>query len=82
MVAFVQENDRRDALRRSVVASVAATDLVKTLYRTGLTDFQNVLDTERTQFQEQDTLAESEGFVTQSLIDVYRALGGGWPPQP
>jgi NodT family efflux transporter outer membrane factor (OMF) lipoprotein len=83
MVAFVQENDRRDALQRSVAASVAATGLVKTLYRTGLTDFQNVLDTERTQFQEQDTLAESEGFVTQNLIDVYRALGGGgWSPPP
>jgi outer membrane protein TolC len=65
-----------------VAASVAATGLVQTLYRTGLTDFQNVLDTERTQFQEQDTLAQSEGFVTQNLIDVYRALGGGWSPQP
>jgi NodT family efflux transporter outer membrane factor (OMF) lipoprotein len=82
LVAFVQENDRRDALQRSVVASVAATDLVKTLYRTGLTDFQNVLDTQRTQFQEQDTLAQSEGFVTQNLIEVYRALGGGWSPRP
>jgi NodT family efflux transporter outer membrane factor (OMF) lipoprotein len=82
MVAFVQENERRDALQRSVAASVAATGLVRTLYRTGLTDFQNVLDTERTQFQEQDTLAQSEGFVTQNLIDVYRALGGGWSPQP
>ncbi|MEE9606174.1 MAG: efflux transporter outer membrane subunit [Myxococcota bacterium] len=81
-VAFVQENDRRDALARSVVASVAATGLVKTLYRTGLTDFQNVLDTERTQFQQQDQLAASDGFVTQNLIRVYRALGGGWSPQP
>jgi NodT family efflux transporter outer membrane factor (OMF) lipoprotein len=82
LVAFVQENDRRDALQRSVTAAVAATGLVKTLYRTGLTDFQNVLDTERTQFQEQDTLAQSEGFVTQNLIAIYRALGGGWSPQP
>ena len=82
MVAFVQENDRRDALQRSVTASVAATGLVEALYRRGLTDFQNVLDTERTQFQQQDTLAQSEGLVTQNLIDVYRALGGGWSPQP
>ena len=34
-----------------------------------LTNFQNVLDTERTQFQQQDTLAQSEGSVTQNLID-------------
>lgn len=82
LVGFTQENDRRDALQRSVAASEAATGLVKTLYRTGLTNFQNVLDTERTQFQEQDALAQSEGFVTQNLIAVYRALGGGWSPQP
>jgi outer membrane protein TolC len=51
---------------------------VNVLYRTGLTDFQNVLDTERSLFEQQDQLAESEGLVTQNLIAIYRALGGGW----
>jgi outer membrane protein TolC len=54
--------------------------LVKVLYTTGLTDFQNVLDSERSLFQEQDELANSQGQVTQNLIAVYRALGGGWTP--
>ena len=78
MVAYVQETDRRDALERSAIAAAKAVELVQTLYRTGLTDFQNVLDTERTLFLQQDALAESEGFVTQNLINIYRALGGGW----
>lgn len=80
LVAFVQESERRDALERSVLASRQAVELVNTLYRTGLTDFQNVLDTERTQFEQEDALAESEGLVTQNLIQIYRALGGGWSP--
>jgi NodT family efflux transporter outer membrane factor (OMF) lipoprotein len=80
LVAFVQESERRDALERSVVASRQAVALVNTLYRTGLTDFQNVLDTERTQFEQEDALAQSEGLVTQNLIQIYRALGGGWSP--
>jgi NodT family efflux transporter outer membrane factor (OMF) lipoprotein len=79
-VAYVQENERRDTLQRSVTAADAAVKLVNTLYRTGLTDFQNVLDTERSLFQQQDDLAQSEGRVTQNLIQIYRALGGGWSP--
>jgi NodT family efflux transporter outer membrane factor (OMF) lipoprotein len=80
MVAFVQENDRRDALERSAVAARKSVALVDTLYRTGLTDFQNVLDTQRTQFLQEDALAQSEGFVSQNLVRIYRALGGGWSP--
>ncbi len=78
MVAFVEEQNRRDALERSAVASSQAVELVKTLYRTGLTDFQNVMDTERSLFQRQDELAESRGLVAENLISVYRSLGGGW----
>ncbi len=78
MVAYEQEKLRRDALRRSVTAAQQSVSLVDTLYRTGLVDFQNVLDTQRTQFNEEDRLAQSDGFVTQNLIRIYRALGGGW----
>ncbi len=80
MVAFVEEQERREALQRSVDASRDAVRLVKILYKTGLTDFQNVLDTERTQFDQEDQLAESEGTVTNDLIRLYKALGGGWSP--
>ncbi|UCE87679.1 MAG: efflux transporter outer membrane subunit, partial [Deltaproteobacteria bacterium] len=83
IVSYVQESDRRDALARSVVAAREAVELVDTLYRTGLTDFQNVLDTQRSLFAQEDELARSEGFVTQGLIRIYKALGGGWsPPTP
>ena len=78
MVAFVQEQDRRDSLARSVAAARDAVRLVKTLYVTGLTDFQNVQDTERNQFEQEDQLAESAGLVTLSLIDIYTSIGGGW----
>jgi outer membrane protein TolC len=80
VVAYKEEQHRRDALQRSVAAAIRAVELVKILYKTGLTDFQNVLDTERSLFTQEDQLAESEGFVIQNLISVYRALGGGWSP--
>jgi len=78
MVSYAQERERRDRLARSVEAAVRAAELVRSLYRTGLTDFQNVLDTERSLFQQEHSLSESEGLVTQNLISIYRALGGGW----
>ena len=83
IVAYVEEQKRRDALARSVTAAEKSVELVKTLYRTGLTNFQNVLDMERSLFVQQDELAESSGRVVKNLIRIYKALGGGWrPPVP
>ena len=78
LVAFHQEQRRRDSLARSVTAADESVKLVETLYKTGLTNFQNVLDMQQTLFIQQDELAESEGAVIQHLIRVYKALGGGW----
>jgi multidrug efflux system outer membrane protein len=81
MVAYVEEANRREALARSVAAAERSVELVDWLYRTGLTDFQNVLDTQRSLFVQQDTLASSAGQVIQNLIRLYKALGGGWDPR-
>jgi len=78
MVAFVEEQQRVAALGRSVTAAAKSVELVKTLYEIGLTDFQNVLDMERTLTQQQDQLAESQGQVASNLVRVYTTLGGGW----
>jgi multidrug efflux system outer membrane protein len=82
MVSYVQDVDRKKSLEESVKAAESAVELVETLYKTGLTDFQNVLDTQRSLFQQQDQLAQSRGNIVQDLIGLYRALGGGWSPEP
>ena len=51
-----------------------------TQYTAGLTDFQNVLDTQRTLLLREDDLASAEGLVIGNLVRLYRALGGGWDP--
>ncbi|MGF1641323.1 MAG: efflux transporter outer membrane subunit [Rhodospirillales bacterium] len=80
MAFYVQENDRKDALLRSVVAAATSVRLAQTLYVTGLTDFQNVQDQERSKAEQDDQYATSQGAVTKFLIDIYRSLGGGWAP--
>jgi multidrug efflux system outer membrane protein len=81
VVSYNQEETRREALERSVMAARKSTELVKTLYINGLTDFQNVQEMERFQFEQEDQFAESEGKVIQNLIRIYRSLGGGWDPE-
>jgi len=79
LVSYEQERLRRDRLDDAAEASQRAVDLVRTQYLSGLTNFQNVLDSERSLFRQQDDLAGSEGLVVQSLIILNKALGGGWP---
>ena len=78
LVSYDRERTRRDRLVEAVDASQRAVDLVRTQYIAGLTNFQNLLDTQRSLFQQQDLLADSEGLVVQNLIVLNRALGGGW----
>jgi outer membrane protein TolC len=80
MVSYHRERLRRDKLGDSVEATQRSLDLVMTQYRAGLTNFQNVLDTQRSLLNRQDEHAASEGLVLQSLVGLYRSLGGGWDP--
>ncbi len=81
MISYMQEADRRSKLERSVTAARKSVELVNTLYLSGLTDFQNVQEMERSLFEQEDLFAESEGKVIQNLIGIYRSLGGGWNPE-
>jgi len=78
--AYAEERARVEELRRGVRAAEQTVELVQVLYKTGIVDFLNVLDAERSLFEEQDRLLESEGRVAKNLVRVYRALGGGWTP--
>jgi NodT family efflux transporter outer membrane factor (OMF) lipoprotein len=80
MVSYEKEVSRRGRLAESVDATQRSLELVLTQYTAGLTDFQNVLDTQRSLLLREDDLAASEGIVIKNLVDLYRALGGGWDP--
>ena len=80
LVAYGKEKHRRDRLLEAVRASQRAVDLVETQYVSGLTNFQNFLDAQRSLFRQQDELAQSAGQVVNNLITLNRSLGGGWAP--
>ena len=50
-------------------------------YTGGTTTFLEVLDGQRALFSAELTLAQARGTEYQSLVQLYRALGGGWQQQ-
>jgi hypothetical protein len=47
-------------------------------YREGATDYERVLDAERSQFQEENALIRLRSSAATNVISLYKALGGGW----
>jgi NodT family efflux transporter outer membrane factor (OMF) lipoprotein len=82
LIAYAREQDRRDSLAEAAGAAERALALAQDQYGSGLIDFQVVLDSQRALFVLQDQLAESEGLVTSNLVRLYKAIGGGWAPEP
>ena len=59
--------------------------LARIQYRSGLTDFQQLLEAERSLLSARDGMVGSRADEALALVQLYRALGGGWdaaaPPQ-
>jgi multidrug efflux system outer membrane protein len=47
-------------------------------YRGGTTTYLEVLDGQRSLFSAELVLAQARGTEYQSLVQLYRVLGGGW----
>jgi NodT family efflux transporter outer membrane factor (OMF) lipoprotein len=75
---FQKSRERADDLARAVTASAAASHLGLEQYRAGTIPFNTVFNLETTQVQQQDQLAIAQGNIAIHLIEVYRAVGGGW----
>jgi outer membrane protein, multidrug efflux system len=49
-------------------------------YRGGTANYLEVLDSQRSLFSAELTLAQARNSEYQSLVELYKALGGGWQP--
>ena len=75
---FLQEQERSKLLDESVACAQLAVNTVVKQYEAGGIDFTRVSQIQQNLVQQQDAQAASHGQVAQGLIEVYRALGGGW----
>lgn len=75
---FHKSQQQATDLGRAVEAASAASQIGLEQYRTGIVNFNTVFNLETTQVQQQDQFALVRGNIALSLIEVYRAVGGGW----
>jgi NodT family efflux transporter outer membrane factor (OMF) lipoprotein len=80
LVALEKSRQRLSSLAAAAEASTNAALLARNQYTAGLADFQTVLDTERTVRSVEDAVATTEGDRVLALVQLYKALGGGWSP--
>ena len=80
LVAFADGRRRQQALVEAAAAARNAALYARHRYASGLIDFQTVLSTERSLLTLEDSLASAEAARLTALVQLYKALGGGWSP--
>jgi NodT family efflux transporter outer membrane factor (OMF) lipoprotein len=78
LTAFAAEQRRRDGLQRAVVQNRRALELAQSRYSQGVADYLQVLTAQRGLLGADQDLADSETIVSTNLVQLYKALGGGW----
>jgi multidrug efflux system outer membrane protein len=78
MVAQQTLVDRRAALETQVAALRQAVDLAMIRYRGGRATYFEVLEAQQQLFPAEDQLARVQQDQLVAVVDLYKALGGGW----
>ncbi|MNC85434.1 Toluene efflux pump outer membrane protein TtgI precursor [compost metagenome] len=78
LVSLANTGQRAAALGSAAEAARNAALLARQRYESGLIDFLTLLDTQRTLLSIEDSLAATQAESASALIQLYKALGGGW----
>ena len=78
LTAYRREAERRAGLGRQMQHSRQALDIARSRYKTGVGQFLDVLDAERSYLQAAQDFETSTTNVSLDLVTLYKALGGGW----
>lgn len=80
LVALQGTREQLAAQQAAMAAARSAALIAEQRYRSGLVDFQNVLQTQRTLLSAQDGAAATATSLATAHVRLYKALGGGWTP--
>jgi len=78
IVAFLESFRQLNERQAAADAAQRAVDISTLQYEDGLVNFNTVINTLQSLAAQQDQLATAQGSVASNLVEVYRALGGGW----
>jgi multidrug efflux system outer membrane protein len=80
LIGYRKSREVRVERQQLTTAAEDATRLSNMRYRGGAASYLEVLDSESRFFDAQLTLAQAQLRELQSLVQIYRSLGGGWQP--
>lgn len=80
LTAYGTEQRRRDRVEQAVAEARRALGLARLRYEQGVADFLQVLTAQRALLSAESDLADSTTAVSLDLVQLYKALGGGWDP--
>lgn len=78
LVAYRTDRVARDRLVQAVRSGETALYLASDAYSHGLVDYLQVLDAERTLVASKQQLVQADVMLTNDVVALYDALGGGW----
>jgi len=80
--AYNAAQQQTSILQQTVASAERSNTLAVFRYKEGFSDYQRVLDAQRQLFSQQINLVNSQSLAARSLINLYKALGGGWQQDP
>jgi len=80
LIGYQKSREVRTEQQQLATAAEDASRLSNMRYRGGASSYLEVLDSETRVFAAQLALAQSQLRELQSLVEIYRSLGGGWQP--
>jgi NodT family efflux transporter outer membrane factor (OMF) lipoprotein len=78
LAGFVNAQQAQVFQQNAVTSAKRSVELSLVQYREGSTDFQRVLDAQRSLLQQETALAQQGSSVATNLVALYKSLGGGW----
>ena len=88
LISYRTDQERRSRFASEVDHAQKAVELARARYNDGVADFTTVLTSAQTVLQAQQQFMQATVSVSADLVQLYKALGGGWeatfpaPPDP
>lgn len=80
LISFSSERRRYAILSKAFELSKKSYYLAKDQYKEGALDFISVLTAQADMLENENNLSKSKEALNESIVSIYKALGGGWQP--
>ena len=78
LVQFIQAQQQTRYLEQSVIEARRAVEIAQEQFEGGIIDFNRVYTNQSQLVAQQDQLGTARGNIALYLVQVYKAIGGGW----